>query len=190
MLTPTYGRSVVKAGMPSSEDDPLWDIDQMLRSVMDRDWQSAQGGAFDLDASREFLDQFSRLCESEVRPVMETVATRLSIYGGGGVVEMRHGGDPSRRGPRLTMWLSLKDEIAGVPSPERHAYLCIEADAEMRNISVTTGVGAPEGRRDRTMVWQLSDVTQAKVTTELTDIISRLVDEPVIAANPALSPPG
>lgn len=102
--------------MPSSKDDRLSEIDQMLRSVRERDWQLAEGAAFDLDASREFLDQFSHLCETQVRPVIEAVATRLSIYGGSGTVEMRRGGDPLSRGPRLTMWLSLKEEIAGIRS--------------------------------------------------------------------------
>jgi hypothetical protein len=173
--TPTHGRWLVEAGTPSSKDDPLSDIDRMLRAVRARDWQLAEGAAFDLDSGREFLEQFSRLCDTEVRPVMEAVATRLSIYGGGGMVEMRRGGDPRARGPRLTIWLSLKEEIIGIPSPERHAYLSVEANADRRNISITSSFGSPEARQDQTTAWPLPDLTQENVTRELTEIIRRLV---------------
>ena len=142
---------------------------------MDRDWQSAQGAAFDLDASHEFLDQFSRLCESEVRPVMEAVATRLSIYGGGGIVEMRRGGNPRRRGPRLTMWLSLKEEMV-VFRAQNVTHACVSRRT-LRGVASQSPLASGHPRIVATglIVWQLSDVTQAKVTNELTDIIGRLV---------------
>jgi hypothetical protein len=166
---------LVEAGTSFSKDDPLSDIDQMLRAVRARDWQLAEDAAFDVDAGLEFLEQFSRSCETEVRPVMEAVATRLSIYGGGGMVEMRRGGDPRSRSPRLTMWLSLQEEIIGTPSPERHACLSIEANADRRNISITSSFGSPEAREDQITTWQLADLTQENVTKELTEIIRRLV---------------
>lgn len=119
--------------------DPLAEIDTILAELTQRDRQSAEYSAHQLDVEQGFLVEFRKACQHEVRPAMEAVLQRLKRNGGGGVIEAHEGGEPRAPTPRLVLWMSLEGELAGEPRADRHPYLQLDAEVSKQQVEVSEG---------------------------------------------------
>ena len=157
-------------------NDPLAEIDQIMRTRRDEDRESADRAAHLLAERSEFSEEFVRVCEVQVRPAMEAVIERLRQNGGGGVIEERAEDLARNQAHRLTLWMSFKGEIVGTPRPDRNPYLQLDATVTKRVVTVSEGdmwQGHGGGRSGRTGEWQLSEITAALVTETILEIIRR-----------------
>lgn len=99
----------------TSAEDPLAEIDRLMRSRMDDAKRLADLNA-QLTAERsEFSMEFSKVCEERVRPSMEAIIERVRRNGGGGLIVERPEDVSMHHTHRLTLWLSLVGEITGTP---------------------------------------------------------------------------
>jgi hypothetical protein len=156
--------------------DPLIEIDSALAALNERDKQSTESASRLLEARQDFLDEFHAVCETLVRPAMESVLDRLRQDGGDGVIEEHPGGEARVSTPRLTLWMSLQGEISGVPRLDRHPYLQLDADIENRVIRLTEGDSwhsKGTGHSGSAGTWIPADVTRALVIEELLAIVLR-----------------
>jgi hypothetical protein len=171
------GSTDIPDGAPApSGADPLADLEPIFMALTKRNRQSAEHSAEVIDAQKQFLDEFARVCTTEIRPAMETVLERIRHFGGGGMIEEHPGGEPRVPNPRLTMWISLDGEIVGTPRPDRHAYLELDAEVVPLTVSVSEGdmwLGAGGCRSGRIAEWQMSDLNAGRVTAELMGIVRR-----------------
>lgn len=119
-------------------------IGKVLVEVAQRDRQSAEHSAHEVDIQRQFLEDFAAVCEREVRPAMEAVLRQLQHSGGGGMIEHHGAGETRVRYPRLMLWMSLEGGMDGVPRYDRNPYLQFDADH--------TQTRSPSLRR-RQMAW-------------------------------------
>lgn len=157
-------------------NDPLAEIDQLMRARRDEDRESADRAAQVLADRSEFSDEFVRVCDVQVRPAMEAVIERLRNNGGGGVIEERHEDLARNQAHRLTLWMSFSGEIVGTPRPDRHPYLQLDATVAKRAVTVSEGdmwQGRGGGRSGKAGEWQLSEITTALVTETILEIIRR-----------------
>ena len=157
-------------------NDPLAEIDQLIRTRRDEDEESADRAAQVLADRSEFSDEFKRVCDVQVRPAMEAVIERLRKNGGGGVIEERAEDLARNQAHRLTLWMSLSGEIVGTPRPDRHPYLQLDATVAKRVVTVSEGdmwQGRGGGRSGKAGEWQLSEITTALVTETILGIIRR-----------------
>jgi hypothetical protein len=156
--------------------DPLGDFGPLLAAVAQRDRDSEDLTADRIEAGQKFLDDFATACATEVRPAMDAVLERLRQSGGGGLVEVRSGGEARFRDPRLTLWISLKGEISGEPRLDRYPYLQFEADVEKRKVQVDEGDmwrGAGGHSSGRAGTWDVAELTRDRVIRELLAIARR-----------------
>ena len=126
--TPTGTSSAGPAGNDQSAGrvtatDPLAELGPLLAAVAQRDSESTEAARGRAALERKFLDDFARACLQEIRPAMIAVLKRLQQLGGDGIIEEHAGGETRFRKPRITLWMSLKDEIVGEPRLDRHPYL-------------------------------------------------------------------
>jgi hypothetical protein len=160
----------------AAEDDPLAEIDHLMRERLDDLRRSADESARLAADRSEFSSEFEAVCVAHVRPPMEEIIERLRRNGGGGLIAERPE-DPSRQYThRLTMWMSLSGEILGPPRQDRHPYLQLDADVEKRLVVVSEGdmwQGHGGNHAGRVAEWQLSEVTAALVTQEVLAILRR-----------------
>lgn len=172
-------RQSTEAGqIPASAtgEDPLSEIDDLMRIRRDEDQTSADHAAQVLADRSEFSDEFVRVCQVQVRPAMEAVIERLRRNGGGGVIEERPENLARGQAHRLTLWMSFSGEIVGTPRPDRHPYLQLDADVAKRAVTVSEGdmwQGRGGGRSGKAGEWKLSEITSAQVTDKILEIIRR-----------------
>ena len=86
-------------------------------TVAQRDRESAEAAIERAELAQEFLDEFAKACLNEVRPAMSAVLQRLRELGGDGLIEEHPGGEARFQKPRIALWMSLKDPIAGEAPP-------------------------------------------------------------------------
>jgi hypothetical protein len=174
--SPVVPADVDLSGGPSAATDPLAGFGPLLAAVAQRDRDSADFTADQLDAGQKFLDDFATVSEREMRPAMDAVLERLRQLGGGGLLEQHVGGEARFRSPRLTLWMSLKGEMVGEPRQDRYPYLQLEADVDRRKVQVDEGDmwrGAGGNSSGRVATWDIADVTRERVTEELLAVARR-----------------
>jgi hypothetical protein len=158
----------------SGQDDPLAEIDRLMQKRSADEQRSTERSA-QLSADRsEFSTAFVKLCEEVIRPAMEAILERLRRNGGGGVIQERPE-ESDRSSHRLILWMSLAGEIVGTPREDRHPYLRLDADVGKRSVTVSEGDmwQGRSGRSGRIGEWQLPEITPARVTGEVLDILRR-----------------
>jgi hypothetical protein len=162
--------------VPASGDDPLAEIDQLMQNKLREDQKAADRSAqIETDRS-DFAAEFTRVCEQQVRPAMETILERLRRNGGGGVIDDRPEDFGQHHAHRLILWMSFSGEITGAPRQDRHPYLQLDADLDRRSVTVSEGdmwQGHGGNRTGKFAEWQLVEITAARVTQELLAIIRR-----------------
>ena len=163
--------------VPSVGDDPLAEIDQLMQNKLRQEQEAAELSAqLQIDRS-DFSAEFTTVCDQQVRPAMEAVLERLRCNGGGGVIEERPENIGQHHTHRLTLWMSLRDEITGAPRQNEHPYLQLDGEVDKRSVTVSEGDmwqghhGA--GRSGRFAQWQLAEITATGVTEELLAILRR-----------------
>ncbi|MGC8626270.1 MAG: hypothetical protein ACP5VR_01745 [Acidimicrobiales bacterium] len=162
-------------GPTATADDVLAAFGPLVASVAQRERDSAQAGAEKLAARAKFLADFAMACETEVKPAMDAVARRLRQLGGDALVEEHPGGEARFAQPRIALWMSFEGEV-GLPRLDRHPYLLLEADVEERKVQVDEGDmwrGAGGSSSGRAGKWEVSELTQDRVTRELLAIAQR-----------------
>lgn len=105
-----------------------------------------------------FVQSATSVLRDVVKPLFETVASRLARDGGDGFVDERRA--EGRHGLRITLWMSLDGPIVGTPRQDRHPYIQLDVDAERRRVCVwegdmwrglgTSRPGSPLDERDLT----------------------------------------
>lgn len=166
----------VLAGGSRDERDLLEGFDVILAEVAQRDVDSKADSAEVFQVQQRFLDDFTAVCEREVRPAMEAVLERLRRNGGGGCILEHPGGEARFRYPSLVLWMSLEGEIVGDPRSDRHPYLQLEADTTAHEVHIFEGDmwrGGGKGHSGRIGTWQLPEVTRDRVIAELLAIAQR-----------------
>ncbi len=164
-------------GQPTGTD-PLAELGPIMATVAQRDSESAQLATERADLAQRFLDEFAQACVDEVRPAMSAVLQRLQQLGGDGLIEEHPGGEARFQKPRIALWMSLKDRIAGEPRLDRYPYLLLEADAESRTIQVDEGNmwrGAGGNFSGRVGAWELKELTHDRIAKELVAVCSQAV---------------
>ncbi len=161
---------------PAADADPLEGFGPVLAAVAQRDRDSEVRTADRVEEGQRFLDDFAAACATEVRPAMSAVLERLRQLGGGGLVEEHSGDEPRFRNPCITLWMSLKGEIAGEPRLDRHPYLQLEADVDKRKIQVDEGDmwrGSGGHSSGRVAAWDVGELTRERVIKELLAVARR-----------------
>jgi len=156
-------------GPTAVADDVLAAFGPLVAAVAQRDRDSAEVGAERLAAREKFLADFATACETEVKPAMNAVRQRLRDLGGDALVEEHPGGEARFAKPRIALWMSFEGEV-GLPRLDRHPYLLFEADDEERKVQVDEGDmwrGAGGNSSGRAGKWEVSELTQDRVTREL-----------------------
>lgn len=173
----TQSPRVTLEAVPSGGVDPLAEIDQLMQTKLREEQEAADLRAqLQIDRS-DFAAEFTTVCDQQVRPAMEAVLERLRRNGGGGVIEERPENIGEHHTHRLTLWMSLRDEITGAPRQNEHPYLQLDAEVGKRSVTVSEGDmwqghhGA--GRSGRFAEWQAAEITAARVTEELLAILRR-----------------
>jgi hypothetical protein len=160
----------------TSTADPLAEIDGLMEKLR-RDEQRSTDETARLSADRsEFSRAFTTVCEQQVRPPMEAILERLRRNGGGGVIEEGAEDASRHRSHRVTLWMSLRGEIAGSPRQDRHPYLQLDADVDKRAVEVSEGdmwQGGGGNRSGKVGEWQIAEISAARVTEEALDILRR-----------------
>jgi hypothetical protein len=158
--------------------DALVEIDHIMQKRLDDETRSAEHSAQIRADRAEFSVMFTQVCADRVRPEMEEVLGRLRKDGGGGLIEEQLEDLRFDRAHRLTLWMSLSDEITGSPRQDRHPYLRLEADVGKRCVIVSEGdmwQGHGGNSSGRTGAWQLSEITGDVVAQEAVAILRRSV---------------
>jgi hypothetical protein len=157
-------------------NDRLGEIDSVMAARAQR-ITAATDRQVHADESRQaFLAGFATACEQEIRPAMQAVIDRLRRNGGGGEIDVGHGGPGHPSDPRLTLWMSLDGEIVGHPRPDRQPYLQLDGDSSIRAVHVTEGdmwQGHGGNHSGRVADWQLTEITGELVTTHVVKILGR-----------------
>ncbi len=96
--------------------DPLAELGPILAAVAQWDHESAELATERAELAQNFLDDFAKACENEVRPAMLAVLQRLQELDGDGLIEEHPGGEPRFHKPRIALWMSLKGPRA-TPRP-------------------------------------------------------------------------
>ena len=164
-------------GRPTGTD-PLAKLGPILATVAQRDRESAKLGSERADLAEKFLDEFAKACVNEVRPAMSAVLQRLQELGGDGLIEQHLGGEARFQKPRIALWMSLKDRIAGEPRLDRYPYLLLEADVGNRTIQVDEGNmwrGGGGNFSGRVGTWELTELTYERIAKELVAVCSQAV---------------
>jgi hypothetical protein len=164
-----------KSGVDGHED-PLSGFDTIVADVAQRDRQAADAVTETVELQRKFSNEFTAVCDREIRPAMQAVLERLTSDGGGGIIEEHPGGEARFANHSLTLWMSLEGEIQGEPRPDRHPYLRVDAVSASREVRVFEGDmwrGAGGNRSGPTGTWKLSEITKDGVTKELLAIARR-----------------
>ncbi len=166
---------------PDSTNDPLGEIDLILREHSLAVRALTEEAAQLLAEQGAFLDAFTAKCENEIAPTMEAIVVRLRENGGGGLVDYQPHGGRANTAPRLTFWMSLEGEISGTPRQDRHPYLQFDADIETRKVRVSEG-DMWEGRGSHHSgplgFWELAALTPEKVIEEVIVALRRAASEP------------
>jgi hypothetical protein len=160
----------------AAHDDPLAALGPIVAAVAEGDRRSSELTADRREAAQNFLEDFARACETEVKPAMAAVLDRLCQLGGGGMIEEHPGGEARFRNPRLALWMSLKGGIVGEPHMDRYPYLLLEADVEALKVQVDEGDmwrGAGGNCTGRAGTWEMVDLTRRRVTEELLAVAQR-----------------
>jgi hypothetical protein len=158
--------------------DPLAALGPILATVAEGDRESADLATERAELARNFVDEFAKACADEVRPAMRAVLQRLQQLGGDGLIEEHPGGEARFQKPRIALWMSLKDQIAGEPRLDRYPYLLLEADVSSRTIQVDEGNmwrGAGGNFSGRVGAWEVSKLTYERITKELVAICGQAV---------------
>ncbi len=158
--------------------DSLAELGPILAAVAQWDRESAEIAAERAELAQNFLDEFAKACENEVRPAMLAVLQRLQELDGDGLVEEHPGGEPRFQKPRIAMWMSLKGQIAEEPRLDRYPYLLLEADVQSRTIQVDEGNmwrGAGGNFSGRVGAWELTELTHERIAKELVAVCSQAV---------------
>ncbi len=172
--------------------DPLAELGPILAAVSQRDRESAELAIERAELAQKFLDEFAKACENEVRPAMCAVLRRLRQLGGDGLIEEHPGGEPRFQKPRIALWMSLKDQIAGEPRLDRYPYLLLEADAKSRTIEVDEGNmwrGSGGNFSGRVGAWELTKLTHERIAEELVALCSQAVGSTSAAKRPISAKP-
>lgn len=159
-------------------EDPLAEIDRLMRKRMDDAKRLADMNARLAAERSEFSAGFSKACDERVRPAMEAIVERLRRNGGGGLIVERPVDVSLHHDHRLTLWMSLVGEISGTPREDRLPYLQLDADVQKRSVIVSEGdmwEGHGGSHSGRTAEWQVSEITHALVTEEALAILRRAV---------------
>jgi len=156
--------------------DPLEEIDQLMQKRLEDEQRSADRSAEITKERSQFSEEFSKVCDAHVRPVMEAILERLRRSGGGGVIEERPEDLARMQDHRFILWMSLEGEIVGTPRLDRHPYLQLDADVAKRAVTVSEGdmwAGHGGNRSGPVTEWQLSEISTTKVTEEILAILRR-----------------
>ncbi len=164
------------AAVPAGGQDPLVEIDELMQKEL-REEQDAADRSAQLQTDRaDFVAEFTKVCDQQVRPAMEAILGRVGRNGGGGLIEERPEDVFQHRTHRLTLWMSFRDEITGAPRQDRHPYLQLDANVGSRSVTVSEGDmwrghgGSRSGKCDD---WQVAEITAARVINEILAIIRR-----------------
>ncbi len=166
--------------------DPLAELGPILATVAQRDRESAELATERAELAQKFLDEFAQACVNEVRPAMRAVLQRLQQLGGDALIEEHPGGEARFQKPRIALWMSLKDQIAGEPRLDRYPYLLLEADVESRTIQVDEGNmwrGAGGNFSGRVGAWELTELTHDRIAKELVAVCRQAVGSTSTDAN-------
>ncbi|MGO9560858.1 MAG: hypothetical protein ACLPYW_17440 [Acidimicrobiales bacterium] len=161
--------------------DRLAEIDLILQRRMLEEAESADRNAQVTQERADFSNGFAEACASRVRPVMEAILERLRENGGGGFIEEREEARSRLCSHRLILWMSLSGEIEGVPRQNRHPYLQLDADPESHMVMVSEGdmwQGHGGNRSGLSGQWSLPELTPARVTESVVDILRRAAQAP------------
>jgi hypothetical protein len=169
------------SSLPTSGDGLLEGFTAIAAFVADRDRQSAEDSARQLDAEDEFLAAFQGVCSTVVRPAMQSAIDRLASGGGSGLIVEHPGGEARFRRPSLAIWMSLEGDFKDEPHEDRHPYLAFEADVSRRQVYVSEGDrwhDAGGNTSGRVGTWDIADITGEKVVNELLQIACRAAKYP------------
>ncbi len=162
----------VQEGAHSAGGDSLNEIDEIVDHWSQLRQESADEQAHAEIEREHFLQEFRAITSSVIRPTMDTALERLRKDGGGGLIE--EGGPESRRKPRVTLWMSMKGEIAGSPRQDLNPFLQLDADPVQRQIDVWEGdMVENQGTSRATSPWALSEVTEEAVMGRIVAILRR-----------------
>lgn len=74
------------------------------------------------------------------------------------------------------LWMSLEGDIVGEPRYDRHPYLRLDAEVPEQRIEIFEGtMWQGKGRSGRIGTWDLSEITDDRITRQLVDIARRSV---------------
>ena len=166
----------VESKLDEPTDDPLLEIDHLMKKRVDHERELAERSIQRLAERSEFSALFASLCDDKVRPSMEAIVERLRLNGGGGTIEELGEDECVRRGHRLTLWMSLDGEIIGSPRKDRNPYLQLDADVDKRSVLVSEGdmwQGNGGNRSGRAAEWRISEITPELVTEEAIAVLRR-----------------
>ena len=177
MPAPPYDTDRAGAGVIAvNSDDPLAPIDEIEQGWVDSERHRVEDAERVAAARAVFSADFTRRVEEDIRPAMEAVIERLHADGGGGVVVERAADESRRFSHRLTLWMSLTDEIEGTPREDRHPYLRLEADVDKRCVVVWEGDlwrNRPGGTSRKVAEWTLQEMDATRVQHEAIEILRR-----------------
>jgi hypothetical protein len=176
--------AVVSDDLPLSESstrstetastDLLAEVDQIfamrsqgLKRSADRKSQA------DTEVTR-LQEEFSVVCEEEIRPAMQAFLERLRINGGGGLLEARAGVHGAGVAPRVVLWMSLSGDLIGRPRRDQHPYLQLDYDIARKRVNVAEGdMWKGHGTSGPVGTWIPSEITGDTVTKSLLGVLRR-----------------
>lgn len=138
--------------------DSLAAIDELVADYRVEEQAFEHAVALAASERAAFVRAATSALRDVVKPLFETVATRLAHDGGDGRVDERC--PEGRHGLRITLWMSLDGPIVGTPRQDRNPYVQLDIDAERRQVRVwegdlwrglgTSRPGSPLSERDLT----------------------------------------
>ncbi len=155
--------------------DSLRDIDLILERWSERESEFVEEQERVRAERERLVADFEDLSRLVIKPAMESIIQRLRKDGGDGVIQEGQSG--VAHGPRLTLWMSLKGQIAGLPRQDLNPYLQLDLDVEHLQVDVWEGdMWGKRGTCRRTSPWTLEEISSESVIDRAVAILSRATD--------------
>jgi hypothetical protein len=117
--------------------DSLKAIDELVADYRVEEQALEHAVAVAASQRTAFVEAATSALRHVVKPLFDTVASRLANDGGDGRVDVSD--SEGRHGLRITLWMSLDGPIVGTPRQDLNPYVQLDLDAERRQVRVWEG---------------------------------------------------